>query len=127
LLPDLTLRLGYTKFTGYDLSHQEEVGRLPLQRRTDYKVTAETGYKWKNMSLQITAQHIGPRFDKDLNGDWVTLEPYTLVNARVAFALTPELELYTKIQNLLNADYTEVFGYSTSRFAAMGGLKYNWQ
>ena len=57
----------------------------------------------------------------------VVVAPYTLVNLFASYALTSALEIYTRINNLLDADYTEVLGYSEPRFSAFGGIKYRWK
>ncbi len=125
-MEDLTLRLGYTKLTANDLTKQDTLGPVPLDRRADYKFTLDAGYQWQGIGLHASAQRVGPRWGRE-NGTRVTLNPYTLVNLRLAYAVTKELEAYVKFDNVLDADYTEVVGYNTPRFSALGGLKYQWR
>ncbi len=123
---DLNVRVGYTKLTANDLSHEDVVGPLPLERRPDYKVTCDAGYTWKGVSTHVSAQRVGPRWGKE-SGMRVTLNPYTLVNVRVGYAVLTHLDASITVTNVLDAEYTEVVGYNTPRFAAMGGLTYRWE
>jgi len=126
-ITDLIFKLGYTKLTANDLTQEDTLGPLPLIRRSDYKITLDAGYTWHGAHLQLSVQHVGPRWDKDnVTNTRVTLAPYTLANLYATYALTSTLSVFARVNNVMDANYTEVFGYNTPRFAAMGGLKYNW-
>jgi vitamin B12 transporter len=127
-LTDFIIRLGYTKLTANDLAHEETQGPLPLLRRADYKFTLDAGYKWNGASLQISAQRVGPHWDENFaTYERVVVAPYTLVNVFAAYALTSSVGIYMRINNLLDADYTEALGYNSPRFGMYGGLKYAWK
>lgn len=127
-LPDLVFRLGYTKLTANDLTHEDAGGPLPLLRRADYKCTFDAGYRWGGVRLQVSAQRVGARWDMDFfTGRRVVADPYTLVNANLGCTLTKALEISLRVHNLLDADYTDVYGYNTPRFSAFGGIQYRWK
>ncbi|MGI6854210.1 TonB-dependent receptor plug domain-containing protein [Mesorhizobium sp. 1B3] len=53
----------------------------------------------------------------------VTLASSTVVNVGGSFKFTEYLEAYGRVDNLLDADYEEVFGYNTQGLTAFFGLK----
>lgn len=53
----------------------------------------------------------------------VTLDASTVVNVGGSFKFTEYLEAYGRVDNLLDADYEEVFGYNTQGLTAFVGLK----
>lgn len=53
----------------------------------------------------------------------VTLASSTVVNIGGSFKFTEHLEAYGRVDNLLDADYEEVFGYNTPGLTAFFGLK----
>ena len=62
---------------------------------------------------------IGDSFDNAANT--LRLNGYALVGLRASMPLTDALEVYSRIDNLLNADYTVVAGYNSfGRNATIG-------
>jgi vitamin B12 transporter len=62
---------------------------------------------------------IGDSFDNAANS--LRLNGYALVGLRASMPLTDTLEVYSHIDNLLNADYTVVAGYNSfGRNATIG-------
>ncbi|HWK68876.1 MAG TPA: TonB-dependent receptor [Rhizobiaceae bacterium] len=53
----------------------------------------------------------------------VTLASSTVVNVGGSFDVTEHLQAYGRVDNLLDADYEEVFGYNTPGLTAFFGLK----
>lgn len=53
----------------------------------------------------------------------MTLDAFTLVNAGGSFRLNDRLEIYGRIENLLDEDYEEVFDYNTPGRTAFIGLR----
>ncbi len=53
----------------------------------------------------------------------VTLDGYTLVNAALSYDLTAHLQLFARGENLLDEDYTEVFGYRSPGAAGYLGVR----
>lgn len=53
----------------------------------------------------------------------VTLDDYVLVNAAVSYAVSPRVEVFARGENLLDEDYTEVFGYRAPGVAGYLGLR----
>jgi len=53
----------------------------------------------------------------------VTLDDYLLVNVAGSYELDDNFEVFGRVENLLDQDYEEVFGYSTAPISAYGGLR----
>jgi vitamin B12 transporter len=105
---------------------------VPLLRRADYRWTLDAGYQAYGAHVNLTVQYVGPRWDADFDPvtyapRQVALAPYTLVNLAMAYDVTPALQVWIKLNNVLDRDYTEVLGYATPRFAALGGVQYRWK
>ena len=68
---------------------------------------------------------VGKRLDTRDNFpfDRVTLRPYWLADARLAYALGPGVEIFGRVSNALNQRYEDVFGYRTEPRAAYAGVR----
>jgi vitamin B12 transporter len=69
--------------------------------------------------------YVGSHFDSRdaFPFDRVALGSYWLAGARVAYRITPGIELFARGSNLLNQDYQDVFGYRTEGRAAYAGIR----
>ena len=74
-----------------------------------------------NLTINANAQHNGTQTDIGS----VTLDAFTLVNVNANFNATDNLDIYLRLDNLLDEDYQEVFGYQTLGFGASFGLRYS--
>ena len=53
----------------------------------------------------------------------VALDPYWLVNAAASYKLQPGVEVFARVENLLDQHYQEVFGFDAAPIAAYAGVK----
>ena len=53
----------------------------------------------------------------------VTLDGYTLVNLSGSYQLSDDIKLYARIENLLDEDYQDVFGYATQGIGGFAGIQ----
>ena len=53
----------------------------------------------------------------------VTLPAFTLVNVRAAYALTKNVSLTARIDNLFDKQYEEVYSYRAPGFGAFAGVR----
>jgi vitamin B12 transporter len=124
MVSPLNLKLSYTKLTANDLTHADIVGPQTLPNGSDYKMILSADYHWEALHGSIQIARVGPHYDMTEGFQpRPLLAPYTEVDLTAAWAFTPELQVYAKINNLLDADYIEVVGYNTPRFAAYGGIE----
>ena len=55
----------------------------------------------------------------------VTLDDYLLLNVNANYRATDKLDIYLRLDNLLDDDYEEVFGYQTLGFGASLGVRFS--
>ena len=118
----LKVRISYTALNTEDVTTGED-----LVRRPEEKVTLNTDYRFGERGhLNLTGTFVGDRTDKDFS-TWpavtVTLDSYTLVNLAGSFAISDKLKLTGRVENLLDEQYQEVFGYGTPGRSAYFGIK----
>ena len=53
----------------------------------------------------------------------MTLGSYWLADARVAYAISPGVELFARGSNLLNQRYQDVYSYRTNPRGLFGGVR----
>lgn len=86
---------------------------------------------WQVMdSLQINtnAQYNGSQTDiffPPSGSERVTLDDYTLLNVNANYTATEKLDIYLRLDNLLDDDYEEVFGFQTLGFGASLGVRFS--
>ncbi|MCJ7499097.1 TonB-dependent receptor [bacterium] len=118
----LNVRIGYTVLDTEDVTTGED-----LIRRPEEKVTVNTDYRFgERGQLNLTAIFVGDRTDRDFS-TWpaatVTLDSYTLLNLAGSLAISDKLKLTGRVENLLDEQYQEVFGYGTAGISAYLGIK----
>ncbi len=55
------------------------------------------------------------------------LDDYWLVNVAASYELSPGVQIYGRVENALNEDYQQVFGYETAGIAAYAGLRFTYE
>ncbi len=120
LLEDLQLRVGYTY-----LDNDDQTGNTFHLRRPQHAVDAEVNYAaTKKLNLNLYVGYVGSREDvAGFPSVTYKLDAYTLVNFAVRYQATRNLQLYGRIDNLLNEDYQTIYGYNTDNIAAYVGIK----
>lgn len=66
---------------------------------------------------------VGERLDRTLTGD-VTLDPYHLINLSGVVNMAKNLWMEARIDNLLDEEYEQVYGYNTPGMSVFLGVKY---
>ena len=95
--------------------------------------TASLNLAWQvmdNLHINTNAQYNGSQADVffppwPTPSETVTLNNYTLLNVSAHFDATESLTIYLRLDNLLDDNYEEVFGYQTLGFGASLGLHYS--
>jgi vitamin B12 transporter len=119
---DLFLSAEYTRTEAKD----EESGEY-LLRRPKHKLALRigTGFAAKG---HVTADllYVGEREDNFWVGyepTRVTLDSYLLINAAASYEILPFLQVFGRLDNLLDQRYEVVKGYGTPGFSAYAGLR----
>ncbi|CAA9502795.1 MAG: hypothetical protein AVDCRST_MAG91-1155 [uncultured Sphingomonadaceae bacterium] len=78
------------------------------------------------LSAGASIAYVGARIDNDFS-DFpavrVRLNDYVLGSARLAYRITPAIELFGRVSNLFDADYRDVVGYATQGRTVYGGIR----
>ncbi|ADE14226.1 TonB-dependent receptor [Nitrosococcus halophilus Nc 4] len=114
-LEGLTLRGDYTQMRTKD----RQTGEF-LVRRPEHKAAVNVNYHFlgkANFHLQVL--YVGSRQDV---GN-IPLSSYTVVNLAASYDLTDNFQLFARVNNLLDKQYQEVFGFGTPGLSGFGGVK----
>jgi vitamin B12 transporter len=119
----LKIKGGYTYQKAWDYSYDQD-----LVRRPENKFFVETFWQaTKRLSFDVTLRYVGPRSDNRSNPAFATNtfkdKEYAVLDGVINFEITKNLSVYAKMDNLMNKYYEDVRGYTTSPFAAYGGIK----
>ncbi|MBT8042296.1 MAG: TonB-dependent receptor [Kiritimatiellales bacterium] len=115
LLENLRLRIGYTYLDNDDLSG----GSFTL-RRPNHQIDADLNYAVSDtLNLNLYSGYIGSR--DDVGG--VSMDAYTLVNLAARYRIRENVEIYGRLENLLDEGYETVYGYNTDGISAYAGIK----
>ena len=116
-LDELSLLFAYTYMETVDDTTGKE-----LVRRPKNKLSFDANYRFlKKANLSLGLVYVGSRYNNAANTQ--KLGGYTLVNLAAAYDVTKSLQLFGRIDNLLDRQYEEVLGYGTPGIGAYGGVK----
>ncbi len=125
-LDNLLIKTNYTYTKTKDLSENSPDQNLPLLRRPFHKGVLSLNYLFTNkINANFDIVFVGKRDDKYFNGTEskrISLDSYTLVNLAASYDVFSYLQIYTKLNNLLDKYYEEVYGYATPGFSIFGGF-----
>jgi vitamin B12 transporter len=120
----LSLRGNYTLTNTLNRTTYEE-----LLRRARHKLGAQLRYQpVEGAVFRIDLLYVGARADTDFStypATPVTLGGYTTVNLSGNFNISEGVEIFTRIENLFDRNYQEVFGFGTPGLSAFGGVRVN--
>lgn len=83
-----------------------------------------------NLHINTNAQYNGSQTDVffppwPAPSETVTLADYTLLNVNANYSASEKLSIYLRLDNLLDDNYEEVFGYQTLGFGASLGVRFS--
>jgi vitamin B12 transporter len=140
VLPGVTLRGAHTWLDATSPTGLREVRRPQHAARVDVAWQFDSGRGLLNLGAvyngsqddnvrRVTAINCFPPF-----GCFPTLQPerfklsdYTVVSLAAAYKLTPQVELFGRIENVLDTKYQEIYGFETAGIAAFAGLRLTFE
>ncbi len=129
VIDDLIIKLNYTFANAKDLSEGISDEKRKLLRRPEHKLGVFLNYNFsKHLNTNFEAIYVGERDDLVFDNTSFTytrtkLEPYTLLNFSTSYQVLEFLRLNLRLENILDSDYEEVYGYATPGFSVYGGVK----
>ncbi len=126
-IDDLRIILNYTFTESKDKSEDSPEYGEPLLRRAKQRISFHMNYSFiEKGNAYFEILHTGKRDDKDFSlfpAERITLNPFTLVNLAGSYQLTKYLQIYTRVENIFNAEYEEVLFYGTSKRSLFAGVR----
>ncbi|MCY7271653.1 MAG: TonB-dependent receptor [Sphingomonas bacterium] len=122
--PSKALRLAAT-YSFLDASEPSfGKGRIRELRRPKHSGSVTIDGSTGKFTYGGSIAYVGRRADTDFDlFERVSLSPYWLAGARVAYALRPGVELFGRIANAFDDRYQDVVGYRTEGRSAYAGLR----
>ncbi|MCE1225352.1 MAG: TonB-dependent receptor [Geobacteraceae bacterium] len=121
---ELSLKIAYTYTQTKNRTTNEE-----LLRRPKNKISFDANYQLlKQLNINASITYVSSRNDKlydpiTFATQSLKLNDYVLVNLAASYDVTKNLQLFGRIDNLLDRQYEEVAGYGTPGIGAYGGVK----
>lgn len=120
---DLTDRIS---ISGSATFQRSDENGTPEIRRPEF--TGSLGLNWQSRDSRwqagLAADHTGEQLDTDFGTFTnVTLPAYTLLSARLAWQLSPALQVYLRGTNLSEEEGVDVFGYASEGRGLFVGLR----
>ncbi|MDZ4741164.1 MAG: TonB-dependent receptor [Alphaproteobacteria bacterium] len=118
---DWSLNAAYTYLDAQEAG-QEEVRRPP------HIASLNLTYRFlERGSATLSLRYNGEQQDNEFifatPQDFVTLNAFTLVNLNASYRVTETLEVFGRVENLLDERYEEVFSFASPGLAAYAGVK----
>lgn len=102
----------------------------PLPRRPDTSANLEVAYRWTSgLRTSVAARYSSGAFDNDFDtfpASVVSLDDYVLVDLRASYAVSDQLEISGRVENLFDKDYQTVYQYGTVGRAGYVGLSFRF-
>ena len=107
---------------------QDPQGNRPVRRAKHIgSVFATYSFLDERARIHVNARFNGPQRDtvffSDFSTGAVDLHGFVLLNVAASFKIHENVELYGRVENVLNQKYQEVFSFGTPGIAAFGGLR----
>jgi vitamin B12 transporter len=118
-----SVRGTYTYLDATDPDGAEEVRRPKHSGSVDVNWAFLGGRGNLNLGALFNGDQQDSEFVNATPQTRVILDSYTLVNAAVSFDLSDKVQLFVRGENLLDEDYTEVFGYRSTGAAGYVGVR----
>lgn len=129
IIDGLTLKASYTFTDGEDPDGDQLVRRPPHLASTTLNyafLNDDEGRRRANVSLNVDYNGSqkdfvfrSPTFERSTR----TLDDYWLVNLAASYEFLPGLAVIGRIENLLDEDYEELYGYRSPGIGAFAGLR----
>lgn len=113
----------------YTFTDGEDANGSMLVRRPRHLASLNVNYRFlddranANLGIAYNGEQDDWAYDASYNRSVVKLAPYTLVSLSGGYKLTDTVELFGRVENLLNQQYQEVYTYGSPGRAGYVGLR----
>lgn len=129
IVPGVTLGASYTYTDARDPDGAREVRRPPHSARVDLDTRHMDGRLRFNFAAVYNGRQndlafrTGPGPFDPWTTELFTLDSYWKLTAAAAYKLQPSMEIFARVENLLDANYQEIYGYAQPGIAAYAGMR----
>ncbi len=98
-----------------------------LLRRPKQSAAVTLGRSWRDLSASLQARYVGKSEDLDFSSfpaSRVNLDAYSLVDLKLDYQLSSQLQLFVKLTNILDKEYETVLNYNQTGFEGLIGLRF---
>ncbi|MGY4397064.1 vitamin B12 transporter [Sphingomonas sp. UYAg733] len=118
----LTFTAAYSYIDARDRSLDPASFDKKLARRADNAFSVSMDYDWSfGLSTGATLTQVGDSFDDVANTR--SLDGYVLAGLHASIRIADRFEIYGRVDNLFDEQYSTVYGYGTYGRAAYGGVR----
>jgi vitamin B12 transporter len=121
----LDLKANYTYTNAIDKSEGTPDYNKKLVRRSEHKAGLFLSYSFtQSVNANVEFIYVGEREEPDFTNypSRIIMPDYFLVNFAAHYNLFSFLRLQARIENLLDKQYEEIYGYGTAGFSVFGGI-----
>jgi vitamin B12 transporter len=116
----------------YTYTDAKDPGGVQEVRRPRHAGRGDIGYVFDEgrASVNLSAEYVAGNEDTNFGPfpfERVTLDPYWLVNVAAAYKVQPGMEVFGRIENLLDSHYQQVYGFETAGIAAYAGVRFTYE
>ncbi|MEM1276589.1 MAG: TonB-dependent receptor, partial [Pseudomonadota bacterium] len=114
----------------YTLAEEGSTNRQEV-RRARHLASLDATYTFLDgrATLNGNVAYNGDQRDNDFSTGFVTPQPlvtldsFVLLSLQGSYSITPDVDLYARLENATNADYQEVFNYESQGISGFAGVK----
>lgn len=118
----LTVQANYTLTATENTSPGNANRGKDLARRPKHTANISADYSWPGqIATGIALRYVGDAFDNAANS--FVLGQYALVDVRASWRVNQTVEVYGRVENLLNEAYVTTRNYGTQRRGAFAGIR----
>jgi len=125
LIQGLDIKTNYTYTNARDKSEDTPDYNKKLARRPEHKAGLFVSYSFNNFTnANIEIIYVGSREEPDFINypSRIIMPDYFLINLAAHYDVFSFLRLKIRIENLLDKQYEDVYGYGTAGFSVYGGI-----
>ena len=124
LTDGLIIKANYTYLNARDKSEGTSDYNQKLIRRPENKAGMYVSYTWNNIAnLNLDIIYVGKRDELDFaTYSRIVMPDYFLINIAAYYDLFSFLRFQGRIENLLDKQYEEIYGYGTAGLSFFGGI-----
>jgi vitamin B12 transporter len=125
LTDGLDVKVNYTYTNAKDKSENTSDYNKKLVRRPEHKAGLFLSYSFnKSTNANIELIYVGEREEPDFINypSRIIMPDYFLINFAAHYDVFSFLRLQGRIENLLDKQYEEIYGYGTAGFSVYGGI-----